>query len=224
MIGLHSPQVDQLAAAAHELSQFGAFRRVFFEDAGLNALPETGQDERVETIGLGQDAERFGEVADLPRVDHGDLVTGFPERGDELAFVTAGCFNDNACLRGRRQLRQQFGQALASVGGREALGLVDLFPRDIERILGDVDSDPDERAIHNGTIPSLRMRARGDVAPRSALAAVRANDSRPAAITLGYGVVGADGCSIYGRPLVTIFFAGPRGPAKSFHTSMVQDN
>jgi hypothetical protein len=67
------------------------------------------------------------------------------------------------------------------------------------------------------------MRARGG-APRSALAAVRANDSRPATISLGYGVLYATGLPICGRSLRTIFFAGLRSPANTFAPSLFQDN
>jgi hypothetical protein len=58
---------------------------------------------------------------------------------------------------------------------------------------------------------------------RSALAAVRANNSRPATITLGYGVRGAKGRSICGRPPSSIFFAGLRSPAKTFVPGLFQD-
>jgi len=68
------------------------------------------------------------------------------------------------------------------------------------------------------------MRARAGAAPCSALAAVRANDSRPITITLGYGVMGAKGCSICDRPPSAIFFAGLRSPAKTFAPSLFQDN
>jgi hypothetical protein len=67
------------------------------------------------------------------------------------------------------------------------------------------------------------MRARGG-APRSALAAVRANDSRPAAITLGYGVLYATGLSIYGRPPDAIFCLRLRSRRQNLSSSLIQDN
>jgi hypothetical protein len=67
------------------------------------------------------------------------------------------------------------------------------------------------------------MRARGGT-PRSALAAVRANDSGPAAITLGYGVGYATGQSICGRPLVAIFCLRLRSRRQNLSSSLFQDN
>jgi len=67
------------------------------------------------------------------------------------------------------------------------------------------------------------MRARGGT-PRSALAAVRANDSRPTAITLGYGVGYATGQSICGRSLSAIFCLRLRSRRQNFFPSLIQDN
>jgi hypothetical protein len=58
------------------------------------------------------------------------------------------------------------------------------------------------------------MRARSGTRTLSALAAVRAYDSRPTTITLGYGVRNAKGCSICDRPPDAFFCAGLRSPAQ----------
>src|SRR5205085_8946196 len=110
------------------------------------------------------------------------------------------------------------------IGDGLAIRPLDTRPGRIQRLFGNINPDPRQGAIlHSGTIPSLRMRARIGWAPCSALAAVRANNSRPITITLGYGVRGAKGCSICDRPPGTIFFAGLRSPAKTFAPSLFQD-
>jgi len=60
----------------------------------------------------------------------------------------------------------------------------------------------------------------------SALAAVRAFDSRPATITLCYGVFRATGRSICGRPpgAISIFCVRLRSRTQNFAPSLVQDN
>jgi hypothetical protein len=66
----------------------------------------------------------------------------------------------------------------------------------------------------------LQIRARSGTRTLSALAAVRANDSRPTTITLGYGVDSAKGRSIYDRPPDAIFWVGLRSPTQKLLASI----
>jgi hypothetical protein len=68
------------------------------------------------------------------------------------------------------------------------------------------------------------MRARGDARPTAALAAVRAENSRPVAITLGCGVTRAEGCPISDRPPGAIFCEGLRSPSQTLRSGRIQDN
>jgi len=49
----------------------------FLAGSGVADAGELGQHRGVEPVGLGQPAQRAGEVARLPRVDHRDVEAGF---------------------------------------------------------------------------------------------------------------------------------------------------
>ena len=69
-------QLDQLSAAGHQLAQFGLFFRGDFHRPWVGLLTKAGNHPRVEPIGLGQDPQAAGEVADLAGIDHGHTMTG----------------------------------------------------------------------------------------------------------------------------------------------------
>jgi len=88
MVFFGSEHADELAAAVVELPQLAAILRVQRTHGGGDDLAEVGDDGGVNDVGFGESAQRFGEVAYLPRVDddggeplgeqgpHGSLVIG----------------------------------------------------------------------------------------------------------------------------------------------------
>jgi hypothetical protein len=70
---------------------FGAGRREF----GLQGLAVGGEDGGINVIGLGALAGGPGEVPDAGGVQDADRKLGLMQRGDHVAFVTAGGFTDD---------------------------------------------------------------------------------------------------------------------------------
>src|SRR5205807_7929209 len=89
---------------------------------------------------------------------------------------------------------------------------------DITMTLGDIDADGgrgnEGLSIHDRS-PILPMRARCSLGGRSALAAVRIDWTRSAAIRLRDGVIGARTQSICRRPLRNSFLATARNELRS---------
>ena len=71
---------------------------------------------RVQSVGLGQQVERPGEVADLSRVDDRDVMPSVQERPCKVTLITAGGFDDDQTRAQGLQLRQQTLQTFI-VGG-----------------------------------------------------------------------------------------------------------
>src|SRR5262245_18547570 len=119
-----SAELDQLAPAGHQLVEFVLFFRGFGHRPRFDIAGKASDDARVDVIGLGQDAVRFGEVAHLPRIDHGDKVPRSDQFANDASFVPTGSFEHNAACPGCRQLRQERGMPLRRVrhGERAAFG------------------------------------------------------------------------------------------------------
>lgn len=181
-------EVDQLPASRDELLQFLLFFVVFCNRSGADVLSEAGDDAGVDAVGFGEDAEAFGEVADLARVDDGDPMSRGDEIGDEALLIPAGGFDDDQTGSRLWQELMQLIQPLRVI----VEGVLRFLWKEtqIERVFGDVDAHKgSNRAVH-GTVPVLRMRARCNARLRSALAAVRAKIHRPATTLLRGGLFG----------------------------------
>lgn len=182
---LGGSQFDELSTAGDELVEIGLFVVRFGPGTGIHVVAEAGDDAGVDAIGLGQDAQSLGVIADLPRIDDRDQVPRLREFGGDGAFITSAGFEDDQAGARRRQLRKQ---SLAA-GGRVVETVADALrgDMDIELVFGDVDADERGDVFHGG-VPSLRMRARATRTPVPALAAVRALSKRPATILLTHGL------------------------------------
>ena len=69
-------------------------------------LSEPSDDRGIDPIGLGQKAKGLGEVPHLPRIDHGNVVTGSHRFGHKIPFVPARCLDNGearSCLRQERE-------------------------------------------------------------------------------------------------------------------------
>ena len=150
---------------------------IFFQQTRLDLLAEAGQDQGVDAVGLGQNSQRFGEVAHLPRIDHGHAVAGFDQRRDQAPFVSARGFDHDASLRWLeatdRSAKRIRRDALATGRRCDCVGRA---PGHVQRLFGDINSDPGDHAESCIMEPSLPCKcelesARGRA---SALAAVRA--------------------------------------------------
>jgi hypothetical protein len=138
-VGLGGAVLDELPSSGDEFVEFVLAGMGLEERAGLDGQGESGEDGGVESVGLGQDAEGFGEVADLSGVDDGDGVSGGDEFGDEGEVVGSGGFEDDEtglrCGELVLELVASFGvggDAERGLGGKEM---------DIEVVFGDIDAD-----------------------------------------------------------------------------------
>lgn len=102
-VGFRSVELHELSSAGDELVEFGLFLMGLDEWTRLHVQCETGNDLGVNAIGFGKDAESFGEVTDLARVDDRDGVSCGGEFGHERLLVLSGGFEDNATGPRRRQ-------------------------------------------------------------------------------------------------------------------------
>ena len=200
-IGLLGAKVDELPPAGDKLLDFGLFFGSFLDGGGLHLLSEESQDPGIDAIGLGHQAQGPGEVAGPFGIDNRDAVAGIEEVGYDFALVAAGGFEDDE-TGGR--IGEQLTELLVSCFGvGQVVGLPGGEEVEIERGLGDVDSDRNlVRAIH-GEFPFLPMRARAAFGAATAQATVRVCFQRPATIQLRDGVVSTEARSICRR-----FFRG----------------
>jgi hypothetical protein len=67
----------------------------FLEELEFDNLRVTDQDEGIDTIGLGELSEPFGEIADAAWIHDGDATFEFQEFGGQATFVAAGGFEDD---------------------------------------------------------------------------------------------------------------------------------
>lgn len=198
---LGSAQVDELPPSGNELAQFGLFFMDFRDRPRLDLLSKPRDHRRIDAVGLCQNAQGFGEVTHLTRINDGHAMTGGGQFGHELPLVTTRRFDNHEADAGIRQLTDELPLSLGFVGnikrvaGRQAVN--------VQGILGDVDANKRGDALH-GEIPPLRMRARNGFDACSALAAVRAYSTKPTTITLPHGLL---------RPRQDRSVAGGRGRA-----------
>ena len=116
VVFLGRQHADELAAAVVKFLKGLDFRGRQRPDDGRNDLAETGQDRGIDGVGFGEDAERFGEVADLAGVDDDGRQRGGEQGADGCLLVVARRFEDDAVGgEGPRPL-DQFGDAGRVVG------------------------------------------------------------------------------------------------------------
>lgn len=187
-IGLGSPVIDELSPASNKLLKFRVFFRSFRENSRSNVLTEPCDHGGIDPVGLGQDPQAAGEIADLARIDDGNVVPGIEQVGDQAPLIPAGGFDDDQTTLGIWQLHVQSLQAARAVSDREGL----LLGKDanVERVLGDIDADEQTDLTVHGFVPVLQMRARDGRRPSPALATVRALSTKPATIMLCDGLTG----------------------------------
>jgi hypothetical protein len=90
VIDLHRSHVHELSAAVDQVAEFPLFFRGFLGQTRAAILGETGQHLGVDTIGLGQDVERLGEVANPAGSHHRHLVFPFQQVGDQFLLINSG--------------------------------------------------------------------------------------------------------------------------------------
>ena len=191
-------QRNQLSASRDQFVEFVLFFMGLRHGSRSNHLSEMRDDACVDFVGLGEDAECFGEVADLPRIDDGDEVSGIDEFQHNAFLVPAGRFEHDEARFGFGQgfEYQPVAGIIVAKATDKRLGPIG----DIEFLLRDINSNH-AFEFHMRSIPSLQIRARRSCCA-SALAAVRACLKRPTTIQLsnGLGVAGSEGHrSVVGR-------------------------
>jgi hypothetical protein len=121
---------------------------------GPDLLGEASDDLGVESIGLGQAPGGSGEVADLPRIDHGERQRRRRDRRRDRHFVPAGCLDHDHGRRQRPQPVDQRCQAFAVARDGESLSRRPDVA--IQALARDIDADK----VRFHLDPSLQMRAR----------------------------------------------------------------
>lgn len=195
---LGDAELDELSAAGDELVEFLLFFRDLRERPGVDVMSEAGQSPGIDAVVLAEDAEGLAVVMSLTGINDGDDVTGSHEFADDSTLIGAGGFEDDEASSRNRELREQLPMSLGSVGNRERASFRGNMG--VERIFGDVDANPVLNGDFHERIPSLRMRARPGLRAWPALAAVRAEFTRPTTIWLTHDLVGSQGArSVAGR-------------------------
>ena len=147
-VHLGGSQLDELAPACDEIVEFGLLFPGFCEGPWSNLLSEASDDSGIDAVGFGEDPERFGEVSDLPGIDHGDRIACREEFGNDGAFIASGRFEDDEAVLGCGQPFQERLPPGAVVGNGKAkfFGSAKSFRSrgDVERVLGDIDADDEE--------------------------------------------------------------------------------
>lgn len=145
-----------------QLPQAGLRQRARRRPHGLGEM----RDHRgVDRVGLGQLADRFGELADLARVDDRHREAGLRQGHRDQAFVAAAGLHDDQNRRQRHKPPDQLAQpfAIAAAAERGTVGPdMHIHPR-----LRHVDADNafgNRLAFHN---PASSMRARAQTTVRA---------------------------------------------------------
>src|SRR3989304_1214050 len=160
-IRLGGAQLDQLSSTNHQFLKFLLDFRDFLHRSRLDMLSKAGDHFAIDPIGLGQDPQAPSEVANLTWIDHGALLAGSGQLGNELAWVSSGCFDHHQATAGHRQFIEKSPETGAVIGGREASALDK--QKHLERILSNVNPDKRIKNCVHELVPVLRMRARLEV-------------------------------------------------------------
>ena len=154
----------------------------------LDAFGEQRQHLRVDGIGLGEAAERAGEVADLAWIDDDDGHVGGNEAGGDDAFEAAGGLEDDALeVEMAQALDESVDAGLIVCDGESLVGRTQV---DIEAVFRDIDTDGDGvtgRLIHD---PTLRIRA---LRPKRLFGILDGRDASCPSSSTGSVALGANG-------------------------------
>lgn len=178
------PEFDKLPSPSDQFIELALFLMSFSDRSGFDMLGKSSDDLSVQAVGLGQESDAFGIVADVPGIDDGDSMPGSDQIADESVFIAPSGFDDDQTRTWSGQFLKQFRARVASVSATEGSSLKDL---DIEVVFRDIDANERLNLRHVERLPALRMRAR-HARGLTALAAVRARFNRPVTITLSHGL------------------------------------
>lgn len=180
-VGFLGEHIDHLPTPADQFSQNLRLRLSGRSIGRFDHLAEKSEDIGINAVGLGVFPQTFCEVAYLAGIDHNGLESGLDQFSCDGTFVSAGCFQDNLgdleSLQGSEELSVTFGSVAVNTLELSWTG------GDLERILGDVNSDIEW--CGHGFIPSLQMRA----SLSAAQVAVRVNPIAAARTTLSDGLI-----------------------------------
>ena len=197
-IGLLGSEVDELSPASDELLDFGLFFGGFLGGRRLHLFGEESQDAGIDAVGLGDQAQGPGEIADPFGIDDGDVVAGIEEVGDDLALVAAGGFEDDETIGG-------IGEQLAGAARCPAVVLARVWVcpegrrwRSSVALATSIPIQAQVRAIH-GDVPFLPMRARAAFGAARLRRLFGLDFQRPATILLCDGVLSTEARSICRR-------------------------
>ena len=138
-VGLPDAEFDELSPPLHQLLQFVELFGSEDMQPGLDELRDEGQGLGINAVGLGAPAESLGEVSRLLGVDGGDGEFRVTQEFDQLPFVTAGGFEDDAFDGFSSQsLDELLPSERRVLDGESLLGRKDT---DIQCALGDINPD-----------------------------------------------------------------------------------
>jgi hypothetical protein len=150
---------EQLAPPGEDVLQSGGLLVGERARRGTDGLGETGEDEGVYSVGLGEAADGLGEVPRLARVDdsHGDPGGG--DGGGGQTLVSSGGLKNDQFDVHPFEAREEFIDALLLVGDREGLAIWQ--GADVEAPLGYVDADQANRIGVTQAVSPFRWRGPG---------------------------------------------------------------
>ena len=120
-VPLGGQHLDELPAAGDQRGQIllrGVGER---PRLGPDVRRKPRQHVRIQGVGLGEAPDRFGKVADLPRIDDGDRQPRQRERRRDIGFIAAGRLEDDQRRRQRLHLRDERTQPGFIVGKPRAV-------------------------------------------------------------------------------------------------------
>ena len=94
-VGLLGADVRQLPAAGDQGFEFDLVFRAFFGQAGRRPAGELDQHLGINGVGLGQNSQAFGEVANVGGIDPRHWQVGVQQRIQQWLFETTGGFEDD---------------------------------------------------------------------------------------------------------------------------------
>lgn len=176
-------EFDELSSSGDELIKIVLFFMFLSECPGSDLISEVGDDESINGIGFGKNADADGKGPHLSGIDESDEVPSIKQLMDESFLVsTGGLKNDEDRLRFGESLNE-FGDAFAGIFDLSAKLVFGV--RVVQFELGHVDAE-EHVEVHFGCVPSLQMRARF----LTALAAVRAESKESRTILLDHRLGG----------------------------------
>ena len=179
--------LDELRAPRQEFLQMSGIFGGNWPDFGFDHFPKASQDAGINGVRLGQDAQCFGEVANLPRVDDDDGEVRRSQGGDERYLQAARGFDDDIqeCL-----LLEQYDDLAVSFRGiGERPGARFMGEREVEGVLGDINAGRGGNRIRDNLrhewYPSLRCGLAGCRGPGDCSGSTH---NKPVGIWLSHGV------------------------------------